>query len=629
MAQTKVRDYARLASDIQEAVGAENILSAAHCATRLRLVLAQTPDDATTDRISKMPGVIQVVQSGGQYQVVIGTHAKDVYEALAKIATLDEAAAPAVKQSVLDRVIATMSAVFAPFVYLLAGAGLIQGCLIIATVLAPAFAETSTYSVLSLVSWAPFTFLPVLIAVTASKHFKCNTYIAVACCAALCSQGWAEMAAMIADGQHLTFMGIPLAQTTYTSSVLPPLCLVLVLSFLERFLERTVNEVVRPIIVPFVCLVVMVPLTICAIGPASDVVANGIALGYNWLHQTAPALAAIVIGGFWEIAVIFGVHWGVTPMVMANFANYGFDTFQAFQTCAVVGAAAACFGVFLKSRRKDQRSVALSAGITGVFGITEPAIYGVILPLKRPFVFGCIGGAAGALAISFFHSANYAYAGLPSLLTTVNAISPDNPTSFPGMLLGCAVSIVVTVALCLALGIGEEVEGESVAEEAAAGISGTPSIVAPCDGTVVPMEQVDDPMFASKAMGDGVAIEPAGGSFLAPMAGEVVLVSETGHAYGLRGAGGVEMLVHIGLDTVRLGGEGFSAKVAVGDVVDAGHPLCEVDRSVVEREGLAMTTMMVVTDPAGYGLEPVAEGAVEAGAQLVAFVRPELAVEMA
>lgn len=629
MAATQVRDYAQLASDIVGAVGEANILSATHCATRLRLVLAETPLDSTTDRISKMPGVIQVVQSGGQYQVVIGTHAKDVYEALTHIVTLDESSAPAANQSVLDRVIATMSAVFAPFVYLLAGAGLIQGCLIIASTLFPAFAETSTHDVLSFVSWAPFTFLPVLIAITASKHFKCNTYIAVGCCAALCSQSWAEMAALIAEGQALTFMGIPLAETTYTSSVLPPLCLVFVLSYLERFLEKTVNEVVKPILIPFLCLIVMVPLTICAIGPVTDLVANGIALGYNWLYQTAPALAAIVIGGFWEVAVIFGVHWGVTPMVMANFANYGFDSFQAFQTCAVVGAAAACFGVFLKSRSKDQRSVALSAGITGVFGITEPAIYGVILPLKKPFIYGCIAGGAGALTVAFFQSVYYAYAGLPGVLTTVNAISPDNPMSFVGMLAGCAVSIVVAVLLPLFLGIGETAEGEVIAEEATASIEGTPQIVAPCDGTVVALENVNDPMFASKVMGDGIAIDPATDTFGAPMAGEIVLVSETAHAYGIRGAGGVEMLLHIGLDTVKLGGKGFSPQVKVGDVVDKGRTLCVVDRSVVEEADLSMETMMVVTDPAGYQLVGAQEGEVKAGASLVTFEKPAIVAEMA
>lgn len=445
----KVRDYAKLAKDIIESVGEENIISAAHCATRLRLVLKENPSAEVTRKISSMPAVIQVVEKGGQYQIVIGTHAKDVYEELAGIMHLDENQenASGEKGSILNRVIATMSAVFAPFVYILAAAGLVQGCLIIINLFAPSFAQTGTYSVLSFISWTPFTFLPVMIAVTASKHFKCNTFIALWCCLALVNPDWGSIAARIADGESIKFLFFDMAQTTYTSSVLPPLFLVLVLSYLERFVDKHLPDVLKALLTPFICTVIMVPATILVIGPISDMVANGIAVGYNFLYNTVPALAAIVIGGFWQVAVIFGVHWGVTPMVMANFANYGCDSFQAVQTCAVVAQAAACFGVMIKTRDKQMKNVALSAGLTGVFGITEPAIYGVTLRLKKPFVAGCISGALGALFVAFFGSRNYVYAGLPSLLTTVNAISPDAPMSFPGMLIGCAVSIVAAIIL--------------------------------------------------------------------------------------------------------------------------------------------------------------------------------------
>ena len=320
-----VRDYAKLAKDIVELVGEDNIISAAHCATRLRLVLKKSPSDEVTKQITEKPAVIQVVENGGQYQIVIGMHAKDVYEELTKIVKLDESAADATGggQGILSKIIATMSAVFAPFVYILAAAGLIQGCLILINLATPAFAETGTYSVLSFISWSPFTFLPVFIAVTASKHFKCNTFIAVACCCALVNPDWAAMAARIASGENIKFLLFNLSQTTYTSTVLPPLFLVLVLAVLERFLEKHLPDVTKAILVPFLCMIVMVPLTLLVIGPISDIVANGIAIGYNNLYNTVPAVAAALIGGLWEVAVIFGVHWGVTPMVMANFQNYG------------------------------------------------------------------------------------------------------------------------------------------------------------------------------------------------------------------------------------------------------------------------------------------------------------------
>lgn len=216
----KVRDYAKLARDIMTSVGEDNIISAAHCATRLRLVLKKSPSAEVTKAISAMPAVIQVVEKGGQYQVVIGTHAKDVYEELSKIIHLDEnAEQPQVKQSIMNRVIATMSAVFAPFVYILAAAGLVQGCLIIINLFAPAFAETGTYSVLSFISWTPFTFLPVFIAVTASKHFKCNTFIALWCCLALVNPDWGNIAAQIASGENIKFLIFNMAQTTDRKSV--------------------------------------------------------------------------------------------------------------------------------------------------------------------------------------------------------------------------------------------------------------------------------------------------------------------------------------------------------------------------------------------------------------------------
>ena len=360
---------------------------------------------------------------------MIGTHAQDVYEEMAKLLHLDASQQPEVKQGLLNRVIATMSAVFAPFVYILAAAGLVQGCLIIATTFAPAFADTGTYAVLSFISWTPFTFLPVLIAITASKHFNCNTFIAVWCCLALVNPDWTSMAARIAGGESIQFIIFNMAETTYTSTVLPPLFLVLVLSYLERFLNKVVPDIIKALAVPFICAVIMVPATILVIGPISDGLANAIAAGYNWLYNTVPALAGLIVGGFWQVIVIFGVHWGVTPMVMANFENYGFDTFQAFQTCAVIAQAAACFGVTLR--------------------------------LKKPFIAGCIGGAAGALVVALTGAKYYISAGLPGLLTTVNTINASDPGSFTGEMIAVAVTIVVTIIMVQIIGCDEPGEKKS------------------------------------------------------------------------------------------------------------------------------------------------------------------------
>lgn len=608
MASSKVRDYARLARDIKDAVGESNIISAAHCATRLRLVLKETPAEEVTKKISAMPAVIQVVEKGGQYQIVIGTHAKDVYEELAKIIQIDESKQPEIKQGIFNRIIATMSAVFAPFVYILAAAGLVQGALIIITQFAPAFAETGTYSVLSFISWTPFTFLPVMIAVTASKHFKCNTYIALWCCLALVNPDWAGLAARIADGENIRFLIFDMAQTTYTSTVLPPLFLVWILSYLERFLEKRLPDVIKALAVPFISAVIMVPLTILVIGPLSDGAANGIAVAYNYLYHTVPAVAAVLVGGIWEVFVIFGVHWGVTPMNIANFSNNGCDSFQAFQTCAVVAQAAACFGVFLKTKKKDIKNVAFSSGLTGIFGITEPAIYGITLRLKKPFIAGCIGGGIGAVIISLFGTMYYAYAGLPGLLTTVNAISDEHPSSFVGMMIGVLATIIITIVLVMIIGCdekepeedieaGRDTEETNTTADLTKGTGAEEVIVhSPLNGEVKKLSEVNDPTFSQGLLGQGAAVVPSEGKLYAPFDCEVAMVFDTKHALALVNDAGIELLIHIGLDTVSLSGKYFEPRVKAGDKVKKGDLLVEFDLHGIREEGYDTVTPVLVTN---------------------------------
>ena len=603
---SSVRDYDKLAVDIIKAVGGkENIVKASRCATRLRLVLKEKTNEAK-ENVSNLTGVITVVESGGQFQVVIGTHVGKVFDKVASELNLDSnTIEDEPKASILNRIIATMSAVFAPFIYILAAAGILQGCLILINMANPSFSSTGTYEVLSFMSWAPFTFLPIFIAITASKHFKCNAFIAVACCAALVSPTWAEIASRIADGESVRFLGISLAETTYTSSVLPPLFLVWILSYVERFVDKKLPEVIKSLFTPFICMIVMVPLTILVIGPLSDSLATGIANGYNYLYNLAPAVAAAVIGGVWQIVVIFGVHWGVTPMCLANYDLYGMDTFQAFQTMAVIAQAGAVFGVFVKARNKQTKNIALSAGVTGIFGITEPAIYGVNLRFKKPFICGCIAGAIGAVVGSFFNIAYYAYAGLPGLLTVVNSITPDNPKSIIGMLLGAAISFFGAIALVQIVGIGEketneEKQDKKIEEGQPILNMGVNAIKSPISGKVIELEKVDDPVFSSGAMGKGIAIEPMDNKVYAPFNGTIEFIAETKHAIGLLSEDGVEVLIHVGMDTVKMQGRGFNVKTSVNSKIKAGDLLLEFDRNAIEKEGYSLITPVVITNADNY-----------------------------
>ena len=627
----QVRDYNKLAHDIiREVGGAENIVNATRCATRFRLVLKETPKGAK-EKIAELPGVITVVENNGQFQVVIGTHVGDVYAAAAEILQLDEngQTAEQPKQSIVNRVIATMSAVFARFVYILAAAGLLQGALILITMAAPSFANTGTYEVLSFMSWTPFTFLPIFIAITASKHFKCNTYIAILCCCALVNPSWAEMAARIAGGDVIHFLGIKLSETTYTSTVLPPLILVWLLSYLERFIEKRLPDATKPLLTPLLCFLIMVPATILVIGPVSAVTANGIAKGYNFLAGTAPALAGAVIGGFWQVVVIFGVHWGITPVVLANFDMYGKDTFQAFQTIAVVAQVAAAFGVFIKSRNKEFRGVALSAGITGLFGITEPTIYGVTLRLKKPFICGCVGGAIGAVVMSFFNSAYYAYAGLPGPLTIVNAISKDAPMSFIGELIGCAVAVVIAIVLIQVIGFDDPKSKEDKPAEKAEQDENQATeeieekteekvVMSPLTGEVIPLSEVKDEAFSSEAMGKGCAIIPTEGTVCAPFDGTIVGLLDSHHAVGMESENGIEILIHVGMDTVKLNGKHFVSHVEQGQKVKKGQLLLEFDIPAIQKAGYEVVTPVIIANTDEFSdIVTEANGQVHCGERLL------------
>lgn len=597
-----VRDYGKLALDVIRLVGGkENITSAARCATRLRLVLKDTPTDAE-EKIKALPGVITVVQKQGQFQVVIGNHVGDVFEVVSRELKLEEKEGdqPAQKESLLNRLLQMMSGVFAPICYILAAGGLIQGVLIIVSMLAPSVAETGAYQIFDMISWTPFTFLPVLIAITASRHFKCNTFIAVACCLALVNPTWTEI--------------------TYTSSVLPPLVLIAILAVLERFLNKHLPDVIKPLFTPLICLAVMVPLTIVVVGPVIQGVSNAVAAGYNVLYALAPPIAGAVVGGFWEVIVIFGIQWGMVPIVVANFAQNGCDSIQVFIQIAVVSQMAAAFGVFLKTKEKSLKANALSSGITAIFGITEPTIYGVTLPRKKPFVYACICAAAGSIVAALFGSMNYVYAGLPGLVSTVNAISPENPNSFIGCMAGCAVAVIGTIALIMIFGY-EAKKAEPAPDKSAVAMDMEKkpeekreiSVYSPLKGEIKFLKEVNDPTFSEEILGKGLAILPEEGKLYAPFDGEVTSLFDTKHAIGLSCAGGVELLIHTGLETVGLGGRYFEAKAAVGDKVKKGDLLIEFDLEEIRKEYDTITPVVITNAEDFTEILQEKEGAVEPG----------------
>lgn len=620
MAQA-VRDYKQLALDILKYVGGEkNITSAARCATRLRLVLRETPPDAH-EKIAALPGVITVVEQGGQFQVVIGPHISDVFAVVSKELRLDEKpestdAVPQEKQSIVNQLMQVLSGTFAPICYILAGAGLLRGILIVITTVAgsvggaelvSSITAAGTYRIFDFIGQTPFYFLPVLVGCTASKHFKCNQFIAVVCCLALVYPDFTALAGSISAENPVSFLMIPLTATTYTSSVLPPLIVVWLLSYVEKFFTKHLPAAVSQLFTPVLCFAIMVPLTIVLVGPAVYYASLAISTAYEAIYAAAPWLAGALIAGVWSVVVIFGVHWSMGVIISIAFSpsGVGYTSLLTFTTIAVIAQMAAAFAVALRTRSKDLRVTALSAGITAIFGITEPAIYGVTLPRKKPFIFACIGAALGALAAAFFGTVYYSAQYLPGLITIFQTL-PDsstvnpNPLSFAGMLVGAGIAIAVTMGLTIVLdkdpvpqGSPAETSEELAPAESAPAATGG-EVYSPLRGQVRSLSQVNDPTFAEEILGKGVAIFPEEGKLYAPFDGQVVNVADTRHAINLVSDSGIEMLIHIGLETVRLNGTHYQVKVADGDRIRKGDLLIEFDTAEIGKEYDLITPVIVV-----------------------------------
>lgn len=594
-------DYHKTAMELlKELGGNDNITNITHCATRLRFIL-KDESIVNKDKVAKIPGVITTVQAGGQFQVVIGNHVKDAYEHMIKMVTIDEEAAKGTgnkKVGIVSRIIDVISAIFAPFLYTLAACGILQGILGVLVALNAIDTAGGTYQILNFISWTAFTFLPVLIAVTASKKFGVNTFIAlVIACALVCP----DYIAMVNAAKPVYFLGMKVQLLSYTSSVIPIILSIWIASYVQKFFDKYLPIVIRNLFTPMFTIAIMVPLTLLAFGPIGNTIGGAIGGIYNTLYNLSPIVAGLVVGGLWEVLVIFGVHWGITPVTVGNYANLGYDTFTGLQASAVFSQAGATFGVFLKTKNKDMKGVSASAAITGLFGITEPAIYGVNLRLKKPMICGCIAGAVGGAIGGAFHAVSWSY-NMPGIATLPAYFKAGHLTPFIGLVISIVVAFVLGAVLTYIVGFEDEVEDETKEIETSnettteANGEATSEFVAPVTGNVIPVNQVKDEAFASEAMGKGVGIEPENGKVYAPFDGNVDAVFPTGHLVGLSDGNGAEVLIHIGVDTVKLEGKGFTTYVSQGDKVKKGDLLVEFDVELLKKEGYDTTVMFITTD---------------------------------
>ncbi|MBD5543272.1 MAG: PTS transporter subunit EIIC [Lachnospiraceae bacterium] len=576
---------------VKELGGDDNVTNVTHCATRLRFILK---DESLVDsaKVTKIPGVITTVRAGGQYQVVIGNHVKDAFEFIMELITVDEKEISNGKNKVgiFNRIVDIISSIFTPFLYTLAACGILQGILGIFVALNGIDTSGGTYQILNFISWTAFTFLPVLISITAAKKFGVNTYAAVViACALVCP----DYISMVNTGADVYFLGIKVQLLSYTSSVIPIILSIWIASYVQRFFDKYLPIVVRNLFSPMFTITIMVPLTLLAFGPVGNTIGGAIGGVYNYLYGLSPIIAGIIVGGLWEVLVIFGVHWGITPVTVGNYATLGYDTFTGIQASAVFSQAGAALGVFLKTKDKEMKGVSASAAVTGLFGITEPAIYGVNLRLKKPMICGCIAGAVAGAVAGAFHAVSWSY-NMPGIATIPAYFKGGYTTQFIGFLLSIGIAFILGAVLTYMVGFQEEITEK--AEEGNVSDNGELlPIASPAKGLVIPITAVKDEVFSSRGMGDGIGILAEEGKVYAPFDGSVEAVFPTGHAIGLS-ANGTEMLIHIGINTVELDGKGFQPHVAQGDMVKTGDLLVTFDKQMIEKEGYDSTVICVVTE---------------------------------
>lgn len=603
-------DYAKTAAGVLKGVGGEaNVKELSHCATRLRFVLkdAQKADRAA---VGSVPGVITTAEAGGQLQVVIGNEVPEVYAEIGKISGLTASTSKATgsteaKGSLFNRFVALISGIFSPVLWALAGTGLLKALVAMSVTFGWLDNESSTYAVLNGLSDGFFYFLPIALAVTAAKYFDAQQFTSIAIAGALVHPGISAL-----SGQEgLNFFGIPLTMVSYGSSVIPIIIAVWLQSHMERFLYARLHATIRRFATPMIVVFVLVPLIFLAIGPISHYVSAALAGAVGWMFETVPWLGGAVMGGLWQVFVMFGLHWGFVPLMLLELQNTGFVVLYAPLFASVLAQAAAVAGVLVRTRNKRLKSLAAPATLSGFLaGVTEPGIYGVTLPLKRPFIYGLIGGALGGAIISMGGVAGNAIP-LPSLLSLPALFSRG---SIVMVFIGIGVAMLVAFLLTLILGFKDPVEEETAAPTST-DVSDV-QVLSPIQGTAIPLAQVADPAFSGGALGIGVAVVPSAGVVAAPVDGEIVAMFPTGHAIGLRSTTGAELLIHIGLDTVKLAGKHFTTKATQDQHVKAGDVLVEFDQDAIAAEGYDLTSPVIITNHTDYEtLGGVAGGPVKIG----------------
>ncbi|NBH32443.1 PTS beta-glucoside transporter subunit EIIBCA [Clostridiaceae bacterium] len=622
-------DYNKLAEVILQNVGGSgNVSGLTHCATRLRFNL-KDESKANTDTLKKTKGVMGVVSSGGQYQVIIGSDVASVYKPLNEMCEIkDNQKEVGEKKPWYATAIDTLSGIFTPILPALTASGMLKAVLSLLVAFKLVDSGSQSYQVINFMADATFYFLPILLANSAAKKFKCNPYLAMMLGGMLLHPNFVNMvAASKESGEAIRLFMIPIYNAGYSSSVIPIILSVWFMSVVEPVADKISPKAIKFFSKPLITALVTGVVTLSVLGPLGYIISNYLAdflrsmEAYGWL-------VSMVLGAVFPLLVMTGTHYAIVPVGINNRMTMGYDSLVYPNNLASnIAQGAATLAVAFKSKVEETRQLAYSAGITAVCGITEPALFGINVPKRTPLYSAMAGGAAGGLFVGLMHVKNYS-GGSPGLLTLPSYIGGDSLNDLYFAIIGAAIAFAVAFAISYVL-YKDPKEEEMTAETAPETLTekkyvsaNAATIYAPVTGKAVSLKEVSDPTFAEEILGKGVAIIPTDGHVVSPVNGTVVTVFETLHAIGLKSDDGVEVLIHIGLDTVKLGGKHFTARAKSGDQVTVGMPLVDFDVEKVKEEGYDVITPVIISNTFEYGdVLGVTDQEVKAGDSVIKVVK--------
>lgn len=603
-------DYRKTGLEVLEAVGGkDNVAMLTHCATRLRFGF-RDKGKVDRERVEAIPGVISVVDKGGQFQVVIGNEVQTAYRAIKEITGEGQgggsqpdgshAGGSAEKEKWLTRIISIISTTFTPVIPALVGGGMIKAVLAVLTLMNLVNTDGSTYQMLNMISDGAFYFMPVLLAYGAAIKFECSPILAMTLACTLLHPTWSGM---LSAGAPITFFGIPVILSDYSYSVLPIIFTVWIMSHVERFAEKVSPSMIKFFTKPLITLFVTAPIAFLLVGPIGVFLNDVIAAGAEFINGKASWLIPALMGALQPVLVVSGTAWAMTPIATMQLTKTGSEMINGPGMLASnVAQGGATLAVALKTKNQELKQLATSTGITAVLGITEPSLYGVTLKLKRPLIASMIGGGIAGIYAGLSGLVRYAF--VSPGLAALPAFIGENPMNIVHAVITCVIAFAAAFAAAWLMGF-EEPEGngkegkggteESPTVKAAAGQKAF-SIQSPVSGRAVPLSEVRDAVFSSGVLGKGMAVIPTGDTIVSPVKGRITAFFETKHAIGITCENGVEVLIHIGIDTVNLQGKHFTALASVDDLVEPGTPLVKIERQAILDLGYDLVTPVLVVN---------------------------------